>query len=68
MLATLKAGARPSEVLQLQNDSYTAFCLDEAVAFIIAKLREGEKPVISHNPDGKPKIFSRPSQVYAKYS
>lgn len=34
---------RPSEILRI-TDSYTAFCFDEACAFIMTKLLNGEKP------------------------
>ena len=35
---------RPSELLGI-NDSYTAFCFDEACSLIRIKLDEGEEPV-----------------------
>lgn len=34
---------RPSDILKI-SDSYTAFCFDEACAYIRAKLDSGEEP------------------------
>ncbi len=34
---------RPSTLLDIM-DSYTAYCFDEACAFIIGKLEKGEEP------------------------
>lgn len=34
---------RPSELLRIE-DSYTAFCFDEACSYIMAKLMTGETP------------------------
>ncbi|WXR61235.1 hypothetical protein WG909_13170 [Peptostreptococcaceae bacterium AGR-M142] len=34
---------RPSEILDI-NDSYVAFCFDEACMYIVDQLKEGEKP------------------------
>lgn len=34
---------RPSEILKIEDD-YTSFCFDEACAFIMGKLLQGEKP------------------------
>ena len=36
-------GCRPSELMAVE-DSYTAFCLDEACALITAKMKGGEEP------------------------
>lgn len=36
--------ARPSELMALE-DPYTAFCLDEACAYILRRLKEGESPI-----------------------
>lgn len=50
---------RPSKILEI-SDAYTAFCLDEACAFIINKLENEEEPkfVVS---------YSKPSDLYEKY-
>lgn len=34
---------RPSEVLAI-DDGYTAYCLDEAIAYIVAMLDDGQEP------------------------
>ena len=34
---------RPSEIMAI-DDSYTAYCLDEACALITAKMKSGEEP------------------------
>jgi hypothetical protein len=34
---------RPSELFFIE-DEYTAYCLDEAVAYIIMKIKDGETP------------------------
>lgn len=50
---------RPSKILEI-SDSYTAFCLDEACAFIINKLENKEEPKFVVN-------YSKPSDLYEKY-
>lgn len=34
---------RPSELMSIE-DPYTAYCLDEAVAYIASKIEQGEEP------------------------
>lgn len=50
---------RPSKLFGI-NDTYTAFCLDEACAYIINKLENKEEPkfIVS---------YSKPSDLYEKY-
>lgn len=50
---------RPSNLLGV-TDPYTAFCLDEACAFIIRKLDNKEEPKFIVQ-------YSKPSDLYAKY-
>ncbi len=50
---------RPSKILGV-NDTYTAFCLDEACAYIINKLENKEQPKFIVN-------YSKPSDLYEKY-
>lgn len=50
---------RPSSLLGV-TDPYTAFCLDEACAFIIRKLDNKEEPKFVVN-------YSKPSDLYEKY-
>ena len=42
----LQTRERPAVLLGLdvKNDEYTAFCFDEAVAYIISELKDGKKP------------------------
>lgn len=61
-------GCRPSDLLDI-GDPYTAFCLDEACALIANKIIEGEKPIIEEEkPKEQKKSYSRPSEVFGKYS
>lgn len=41
-------GCKPSEIAGVQ-DNYTAFCFDEACAYIRQKLEAGEEPVYQQN-------------------
>ena len=50
---------RPSTLLDI-TDSYTAFCFDEACAYIIQKLEDGEEPIFK----AKYKSFK---DLYAQY-
>lgn len=36
-------GVRPSQILHLESDDYTAFCLDEACAVIMSRTSQGER-------------------------
>lgn len=58
---------RPSEIIFLK-DEYTAYCFDEACAYISSRIKDGEKPVFKKN-DGdnieKPH-YSSPSEMYAR--
>ena len=49
----------PSEILRVE-DSYAAYCLDEACAYIMQKVADGEEIVFK-------KHYSRPSELYAEY-
>lgn len=49
------------------RDSYTAFCFDEASAYIVSRLKEGEKPVMNIGRSGEPAEYKRPSDLYNKY-
>lgn len=62
---TLNLSIRPSEFVGLDEDAYTEFCFDEAFAFILSKLKEGEKPII--RKESPKKSYSRPSDLYKKY-
>lgn len=57
---------RPSELLEIE-DAYTAFCFDEACAYIIKRLQDGNKPV--YKIDYKDtKTYAKPSDFYKKYT
>ena len=36
--------SRPSELLGISDDAYTAYCFDEAMAYITSRIKDGEKP------------------------
>ena len=36
--------SRPSELLGISGDAYTAYCFDEAMAYITSRIKDGEKP------------------------
>jgi hypothetical protein len=59
---------RPSDLLGLK-DAYTAFCFDEACAFIVHQLQEGKEPIIKHQVGGELNIHaSKPSDIYRRFS
>lgn len=62
---TLKLNIRPSEFAGIEEDEYTCFCFDEAFAFIISKLKEGEEPIVHKNDQGR--AYSKPSDYYKKF-
>lgn len=47
------------------EDGYTAFCFDEACAFIVEQIKDGKKPImrVEHNNI----VYSKPSDLYRKY-
>lgn len=55
---------RPSVLLNI-NDEYTAFCFDEACAYILGRLRNKEKPRFAQ-AQAMGKNYSRPSELYAQ--
>ena len=38
----------PSVIMGIRDD-YTAYCLNEAVAYIDAKIQKGDKPLFEHH-------------------
>lgn len=48
------------------KDEYTAFCFDEACAFIIKQLRDGKEPIMKVENDKI--VYNKPSDLYRKYS
>jgi hypothetical protein len=48
------------------EDAYTAFCFDEACAYILSELKDGKSP----NATGtvvEAKRYSRPSELYKNF-
>lgn len=64
----LNMQTRPSELMGIE-DAYTAFCFDEACAYIISELQDEKEPIITtgKNKDNKNKHYCRPSDIYGKY-
>ena len=67
MLLTIKSHTRPSAVLGLEEDSWLAFCFDEACAFIITQLKEDKKPIMRVDNSNNQITYSKPSDLYNKY-
>lgn len=55
----------PSEIMGIE-DEYTAFCFNEACAFIVSRLNEGDEPIIREEVVVK-KVYKRPSELYNKF-
>ena len=49
------------------QDSYVAFCFDEACAFIIKKLKDGETPTFTAVASTSSKSYKSPSELYRRY-
>lgn len=64
---TLDMYLRPSELLGIK-DEYVAFCFDEACAYIIARIQGGEEPVYGNKDIEQAHGYSKPSDLYKKYS
>lgn len=60
---------RPSELMDI-DDAYTAFCFDEACAYIIKELKDGKKPIpkIESKEGSSNVMYTRPSDLYNKYN
>lgn len=56
---------QPSDLMGIE-DAYTAFCFNEACAFIIKQIKDGKEPVVSINNTGGSE-YKRPSDLYKKY-
>lgn len=65
MIKTLESSILPSQSMGIE-DEYTAFCFNEACAFIVSKLKEGLKPIVRFDDNNK-KIYSKPSDFYKKF-
>lgn len=60
---------RPSELMDI-SDAYTAFCFDEACAYILKELKDGKEPIFKKesNNDSNNSSYRRPSDLYNKYN
>lgn len=62
----LHMSCRPSELINIP-DSYTAFCFDEACAYIMMQLNDEKEVRKDLGNEEKPKEnYSRPSDFYNK--
>lgn len=51
------------------EDEYTAFCFDEACAFIVSKIRDDEEPIVRLDQEGdRKKSYAKPSDYYKKFA
>ena len=57
----LEIHCRPSDLIGGLDD-YTAYCFDEACAFIIKRLKDGDEPIVTKKVQQK--SYSRPSDFY----
>lgn len=65
----LDMSVRPSDLMGI-DDSYTAFCFDEACSYIVSQLKDGKEPIIKEGKDGNgnTKHYSNPSDFYRKFN
>lgn len=54
----------PSDILGI-DDTYTAYCFDEACMFILGRLQDGEKP--HYKIKGETEHFASFSDMYKMY-
>ena len=64
MVSVFDFTCRPSQIMGI-TDNYTAFCFDEACAYIVRQIRDGKEPVVrvEHNET----VYNRPSDLYRRY-
>lgn len=57
---------RPSEILGITEDTYTAFCFDEACTELMLRLMNKEKPLYREQieQNGEPKHYSSFKDFY----
>lgn len=65
----LDMSVRPSDLMGI-DDSYTAFCFDEACSYIVSQLKEGNEPIFKEGKDsnGNAKHYNNPSDFYRKFN
>lgn len=69
MQRMLGMSCRPSEIMEIY-DPYTAFCFDEACAYIVRQLEDGQEPIIKRektNDVAKPQNYKRASELFSKF-
>lgn len=67
MYKTLELNMRPSDLVEIE-DSYTAYCFDEAVAYILRRLMNGDTILEnSGSSEEMKKVYSKPSDFYSKF-
>lgn len=47
------------------DDDYTAFCFDEACAYIVTQLKDGKEPILK--VESSDKVYQKPSDFYNKF-
>ena len=66
----LGMSCRPSEIMEIY-DPYTAFCFDEACAYIVKEIQDGKEPIIKKEKlsvEAKPQSYKKASELYSKFS
>ena len=48
------------------TDNYTAFCFDEACAFIVKQIRDGKEPIM--RVESNEVVYKKPSDLYRRIS
>lgn len=55
---------RPSEIMGI-TDNYTAFCFDEACAFIVRQIKDGKEPIM--RVENNNITYRKPSDLYRHF-
>ena len=63
-LGTLDYPCRPSQLMGIK-DEYTAFCFDEACAFIIRQIKDGKEPIMRVEDNNI--VYNKPSDLYNRF-
>ena len=64
ILGTLDYPCRPSQLMGIK-DEYTAFCFDEACAFIIRQIKDGKEPIMRVEDNNI--VYNKPSDLYNRF-
>lgn len=65
MASVFEFSCRPSEIMGI-TDNYTAFCFDEACAFIVKQIRDGKEPIMRVENDKI--VYNKPSDLYRRFN